>query len=130
MNTSGLTTDDQWFRSENGSGLLAGSPLTYFSVTDAGQKILDAIENNKPLPVNHAALTQRLLAKGAVHPAYDTPGNAADLTVVIPSYVSETTHLDRLQTLVDSLVGLHLIVVDDCSPIGIVLSGAEVIRLP
>jgi mycofactocin system glycosyltransferase len=130
MNTSGLTTDDQWFRSENGSGLLAGSPLTYFSVTDAGQKILDAIESNEPLPVNHAGLTQRLLAKGAVHPVYDTPGNAADLTVVIPSYVSETTHLERLQTLVDSLAGLHLIVVDDCSPIGIVLSGAEVIRLP
>jgi mycofactocin glycosyltransferase len=48
---------------------------------------------------------------------------------VIPSYISETTHLERLQTLVDSLAGLHLIVVDDCSPIEIVVSGAEVIRL-
>jgi mycofactocin glycosyltransferase len=129
MSTSGLTTDDQWFRSENGTGLLAGSPLTYFSVTAAGQKILDAIENNEPLPAHHAALTQRLLTKGAVHPVFDTPGDAAALTVVIPSYISETTHLERLQTLVDSLAGLHLIVVDDCSPIEIVVSGAEVIRL-
>jgi mycofactocin system glycosyltransferase len=129
MSTSGLTTDDQWFRSENGTGLLAGSPLTYFSVTAAGQKILDAIENNEPLPAHHAALTQRLLTKGAVHPVFDTPGDAAELTVVIPSYVSQKTHLERLQTLVDSLAGLHLIVVDDCSPIEIVVSGAEVIRL-
>jgi len=43
MSTAGLIPDDQWFRSENGTGLLAGSPLTFFSVTDAGQKILDAI---------------------------------------------------------------------------------------
>ena len=48
-----LLPDDQWFRSKNGNGVLAGSPLTYFGVTDAGSKILDAIETNSELPQNH-----------------------------------------------------------------------------
>jgi mycofactocin glycosyltransferase len=129
MSATSLTTDDQWFRSEDGATLLAGSPLTFFSVTDAGQKILGAIENNHPLPSNHAALTKRLLATGAAHPKYDFSGNAADLTVVIPSSISEQGHLERLQTLVNSLTGLQIIVVDDCSPIAVAVTGADVIRL-
>lgn len=128
MGASGLTPDDQWFRSENGSGLLAGSPLTFFSVTDAGKKILDAIENNESLPAHHAALTKRLLATGAVHPVFENVGNADDLTAVIPSYIAEEKQLKRLQSLVDSLIGIRIIVVDDCSPISISLTGAEVIR--
>jgi len=129
MSTAGLIPDDQWFRSENGTGLLAGSPLTFFSVTDAGQKILDAIENNESLPPNHTALTKRLLATGAVHPVFENVGNADDLTVVIPSYIANETQLKRLQSLVDSLVGIRIIVVDDCSPIAVTITGAEVIRL-
>jgi mycofactocin system glycosyltransferase len=129
MSAAGLIPDDQWFRSENGTGLLAGSPLTFFSVTDAGKKILDAIENNEALPTHHAALTQRLLATGAVHPVCHSAGNADDLTVVIPSYVSNKKQLQRLQSLVVSLIGTRIIVVDDCSPTAISITGAEVIRL-
>jgi mycofactocin glycosyltransferase len=129
MTASGLIPDDQWFRSENGTGLLAGSPLTFFSVTDAGKKILDAIENNEALPTNHTALTKRLLATGAVHPVFDTEGNPQDLTVVIPSYVADEKQLNRLQSLLSSLIGIRIIVVDDCSPISVTLTGAEVIRL-
>jgi len=129
MSTAGLIPDDQWFRSENGAGLLAGSPLTFFSVTDAGQKILDAIENNQSLPPNHTALTKRLLATGAVHPVYDSAGNTDDLTVVIPSYIADERQLVRLQSLVDSLSGIRIIVVDDDSPIAVSLTGAEVVRL-
>ena len=129
MTTSTLVTDDQWFRSENGKGLLAGSPLTFFSVTDAGEKILNAIENSEPLPVNHQALTQRLLATGAVHPTHTTSGEAAELTVVIPSFISERKQLERLQSLVDLFFGLRVIVVDDCSPVTVCVNGAEVIRL-
>jgi mycofactocin system glycosyltransferase len=130
MGASRFTTDDQWFRSENGTGLLAGSPLTYFSVTDAGKTILDAIENNAPLPAYHTSLTGRLLAKGAIHPVYNASGNAAHLTVVIPAYISQQQHLERLQTLVNSLEGLRVVVVDDCSPIEVSITGAEVIRRP
>ncbi len=129
MSSSGFIPDDQWFRSENGTGLLAGSPLAFFSVTDAGKKILDAIENNEALPTNHAALTKRLLATGAVHPVYDTVGDADNLTVVIPSYIANEKQLKRLQLLVDSLTGTRIIVVDDCSPIAVIITGAEVIRL-
>ena len=129
MSTAGLIPDDQWFRSENGTGLLAGSPLTFFSVTDAGQKILDAIENNESLPPNHTALTKRLLATGAVHPVHGGLGNADDLTVVIPSFIANETQLERLQSLVDSLVGIRIIVVDDSSPITVTITGAEVLRL-
>lgn len=130
MGSSRFTTDDQWFRSENGTGLLAGSPLTYFSVTDAGKKILDAIENNAPLPAHHTSLTDRLLAKGAIHPVYHASGNAADLTVVIPTFITQQEHLERLQTLVNSLQGKRIVVVDDCSPIEVSVTGAEVIRRP
>ena len=129
VGSSGLIPDDQWFRSENGTSLLAGSPLTFFSVTDAGKKILDAIENNESLPANHAVLTKRLLATGAVHPVYDTVGDADNLTVVVPSYITNDEQLQRLQSLVDSLIGTRIIVVDDCSPIAVSMTGAEVIRL-
>ena len=130
MEPARFTADDQWFRSENGTGLLAGSPLTFFSVTDAGKMILDAIENNASLPEQHTSLTSRLLAKGAIHPIYNALGNAADLTVVIPTYISQQQHLERLQTLVNFLEGLRIVVVDDCSPIEVSITGAEVIRIP
>lgn len=129
MSGARLIPDDQWFRSENGTGLLAGSPLTFFSVTDAGRIVLDAIENNEPLPSNHAALTKRLLATGAVHPVCDHAGNAHDLTVVVPSFIANESQLKRLQSLVDSLNGIRIIVVDDFSPIAVSIVGAEVIRL-
>jgi mycofactocin system glycosyltransferase len=129
MSAAGLIPDDQWFRSESGTSLLAGSPLTFFSVTDAGKKILDAIEHNKSLPENHSALTKRLLATGAVHPVQKSMGNADDLTVVIPSYIAIEEQLKRLQLLVDSLTGVRIIVVDDCSPLAVSVTGADVIRL-
>jgi len=129
MSNIRYTTDDQWFRSESGTGLLAGSPLTYFTVTDAGSKILDAIENKEALPAQHAALTNRLLAVGAIHPTYDTPADPAELTVVIPAFIQDAKTLERLQTLVNSLLGPRIIVVDDCSPTEFSIDGAEVIRL-
>ena len=129
MSNIRLTTDDQWFRSESGTSLLAGSPLTHFTVTEAGAKILDAIENNETLPAQHAALTQRLLAVGAIHPTYDTPVDPVELTVVIPAFIQDATALERLQTLVNSLPGPRIIVVDDCSPTEFTIDGAEVIRL-
>lgn len=124
-----FNTDDQWFRSKDGSGLLAGSPLTYFTVTDAGARILDAIEKDEALPAQHAALTNRLLAVGAIHPIYETPVNPDDITVVIPAFIKDLQARERLQTLVDSLAGPRIIVVDDCSPTAFTIDGAEVLRL-
>ena len=123
-----LLPDDQWFRSKNGNGVLAGSPLTYFGVTDAGSKILDAIETNSELPQNHAQLTDRLLATGAVHPVPDSPSALTDITVVIPAFISNAESHVHLQKLVASLVGLTIIIVDDASPHPIDITGARVVR--
>lgn len=124
-----FSTDDQWFRTESGTGLLAGSPLTYFTVTEAGAHILEAIEKNEALPAQHAALTNRLLAVGAIHPSYETPVNPEELTVVIPAFIRDSQAKERLQTLIDSLSGPRIIVVDDCSPVELTINGAEVLRL-
>jgi mycofactocin system glycosyltransferase len=123
-----LIPDDQWFRSRNGNGVLAGSPLTYFGVTDAGSKILDAIETNSELPQNHAQLTDRLLVTGAVHPIPDSTAEFSDITVVIPAFITDTDSHTYLQELVTSLVGLTIIIVDDASPHPIDIDGAHVIR--
>ncbi len=126
--TNKFVADDQWFRSKNGQGVLAGSPLTYFGVTDAGSKILDAIETNSELPQNHAQLTDRLLATGAVHPVPNDRVPLADITIVIPAFITNTQSLDHLEELVASLAGLSIIIVDDASPLHIDIDGVRVIR--
>jgi len=123
-----LLPDDQWFRSKNGNGVLAGSPLTYFGVTDTGSEILDAIETNSELPQNHAQLTDRLLATGAVHPVADNPSALTDITVVIPAFISNAESHVHLEKLVASLVGLTIIIVDDASPHPVDINGARVLR--
>ncbi|MSV36921.1 MAG: glycosyltransferase, partial [Actinobacteria bacterium] len=120
--------DAQWFRSQKGNGVLAGSPLTYFGVTDAGSKILDAIESNADLPQNHSQLTDRLLATGAVHPAQSLEANSSDVTVVIPAFITDTQSHTNLENLIASLIGLAIVVVDDASPHPVHISGARVIR--
>ena len=123
-----LIPDDQWFRSRNKNGVLAGSPLTYFGVTDAGSKILDAIETNSLLPENHAQLTDRLLATGAVHPMPKNTAALSDITVVIPAYITSSESLADLKKLVTSLAGLTIVIVDDASPHAVNIDGARVIR--
>ncbi len=123
-----LLPDDQWFRSKNGNGVLAGSPLTYFGVTDTGSEILDAIETNSELPQNHAQLTDRLLATGAVHPVANNPSALTDITVVIPAFISNAESHVHLEKLVASLVGLTIIIVDDASPHPVDINGARVLR--
>ena len=123
-----LIPDDQWFRSKNGNGVLAGSPLTYFGVTDAGSKILDAIETNSMLPENHAQLTDRMLATGAVHPVPNSLAALTDITVVIPAYITSSESHADLKKLVASLAGLTIIIVDDASPHSVNIDGARVLR--
>ena len=126
--TMNLIPDDQWFRSRNGNGVLAGSPLTYFGVTDAGARILDAIETNSELPPNHTQLTDRLVATGAVHPVPEHAADLVDITVVIPAYITNAESQTHLEELVTALTGLTIIVIDDASPLPIAIKGARVIR--
>lgn len=124
-----LRPDLQWNRSPKGNSLIAGSPLSYFKVSDKGTEILRLIEGNDLLPDGHESLTSRLVATGAAHPLWHMPADVADITVVIPVYLRESRDLDRLVHLVQSLSGLSVIVIDDCSPEPFSITGAKVIRL-
>lgn len=67
--------------------VIAGSPLRLFRLSPAGQRVLEAIEQNQPLPSGHAKLTDRLVDAGAVHPnASESPFTAADVTIVVPAF--------------------------------------------
>lgn len=120
--------DEQWFRSADGRTLLAGSPLTSFTVSEAGARILDAIEHNDSLPAHHETLTSRLLATGAVHPATSRSVALTDITVVIPAYLDSAIAQQNLTELVASLHGIAVVVVDDASPETLAITGATVIR--
>lgn len=123
-----LRPDHQWFRASDGKSLVAGSPLTFFSVSDKGANILTLVENNDLLPDGHEQLTDRLVAAGSAHPLWHMPVSAEDITVVIPAFLKESRDLDRLASLIRRLDGLQVIVVDDCSQEPIVVPGATVIR--
>ena len=125
---AGFTTDSQWFRTSNGLGVVAGSPLTQFRVTQAGSTILDALEHGAPLPHGHAPLTSRLLAKGAIHPMDPEPLQHKDITVIIPTYITTTHQLTRLQKLITQLQGIGVVIVDDASPIMVEIDHAVVVR--
>ncbi|MEI8286923.1 MAG: mycofactocin biosynthesis glycosyltransferase MftF [Actinomycetes bacterium] len=126
--TKEMFPDEQWFRSPDGKTLLAGSPLTSFTVSEAGARILDVLENGQALPTKHEALTSRLLATGAVHPHTDHSVALSDITVVIPAYVTNELGLAQLNELITNLRGVAVIVVDDASPKTPAITGATVVR--
>lgn len=125
---SSFVIDSQWFRTRSGLGVLAGSPLTQFSVTKTGATVLDALETGRELPLGHGPLTSRLLATGAIHPVLSSRASIADVTVVIPSYCTDDEKVARLKHLVASLHELSIIVVDDASPIEFSVDDAELVR--
>jgi mycofactocin system glycosyltransferase len=102
--------------------LIAGSPLRLFRLSTAGQRIVEAIEQNAPLPSGHARLTDRLVEAGAIHPKpAPSPFTAADVTIVVPAFNAQPTVPN---------VGGEVIVVDDASdPPLTPATGHRVIRL-
>ena len=56
--------DRHWWRSRNGSGLVAGAPGTFFRLTGKGASIVDAIESDGV--AGESPLVDRLVAAGAV----------------------------------------------------------------
>lgn len=120
--------DTLWQRSHDGRGLLAGSPPTWWSVTGAGATVLDSLEKGAPLPPNHSALTDRLLAGGAIHPVDPTPCHASEMTVVIPVLARDDAAHRSLAALVGSLAPLRVVIVDDGSPRPVTVDGVPVVR--
>jgi len=135
--TSGLCfiADSSWRRPANGNVVLAGSPLTLFSLSQAGQTIAECIERAQPLPQGHEVLTERLLNAGAIHPIPSTINSTrfalSTVTAVIPAYIRTAQDAEALKSLVASCLALHsVVVVDDCSPLALPdLGAAQVIRL-
>lgn len=123
--------DAEWVRGATAPrGVLAGSPPVWFTVTDEGAAILDALEAGAPLPHGHEPLTDRLLARGAIHPVPGAPVDAGLLTVVIPARV-DAGGASVLAALVARLTGdpgsPRVIVVDDSSDPPLRIPGADVV---
>jgi mycofactocin system glycosyltransferase len=120
--------DASWRRLPKEQVVIAGSPLKVFRITDAGEKIINALEGGAQLPDGHEPLTSRLEAAGAIHPVCDGLVNEDDMEVVIPAYITDETQAQHLQLLVDVLQPLRITVVDDASPLPVACTGATVIR--
>lgn len=102
--------------------VIAGSPLRLFRLSAAGTRVVEAIELHRPLPANHALLTDRLVTAGAIHPVHtDSPFSSADVTIVVPAFNAHPT--------VNHDAG-EIIVVDDASePPLVATPGQRMIRL-
>jgi len=61
--------DQSWERF--GNVVLAGSPLTVFRATEAGGRVLDAIERDEVVAAS--PLVDRLLETGSIHPVPEQP---------------------------------------------------------
>ena len=74
--------DQSWERF--GNVVLAGSPLTVFRATEAGGRVLDAIERDEVVAAS--PLVDRLLETGSIHPVPEQPSTLSmnDVTVVTP----------------------------------------------
>ena len=127
--TNNYSADKQWFRSKDGKKLLAGSPLTMFTVSSAGSAVLDAIESDTPLPTQHRQLTERLSATGAIHPRNVAPCSPDQVTVVIPAFIHDEEDQVALQVLVDELRPLRIVIVDDASPFFYEIVKTTMVRL-
>lgn len=121
-----LRRDTHWWRSRDGIGLLAGAPGTFFRVSEAGGRVLDAVENGET--VDSSPLTDRLVAGGAAHPEPGAPVDPADLTVVIPCFAADENVAARAVALADSLAPLPCVIVDDASPVPVETSRHRVVR--
>lgn len=117
--TSRFVTDISWRRPAQGNVVLAGSPLTLFSLSEAGRRIAENIERGQSLTSGHESLTERLLDAGAIHPIPEPSNSEAmnTITAVIPAFVRSAEEAQHLKSLVAMCADFFaVIVVDDCSP--------------
>lgn len=114
---------------DGGRALLGGSPLKLFRLTEHGARLVEQIRAGADLGTGHAALTDRLLDAGVVHPipAPGTGPSVDDVTLVVPAH---DVPPERLVALIAASGVRRTIVVDDASrsPVD-PPAGAEVVRL-
>ncbi|MFM1791257.1 MAG: mycofactocin system glycosyltransferase [Actinomycetota bacterium] len=122
-----LRRDRHWWRSKDGNGLVAGTPGSFFRLTEKGSQIVDSIDAGRP--VDGSPLVDRLIAAGAVHPLPGAGVPHDRVTVVIPVFARTDDDVTRVQSLVDALSPLRVVVVDDASPVTVGVRAWRVIRL-
>ena len=102
--------------------VIAGSPLRLFRLSPAGQRVVEAIEQDQPLPAKHHKLTDRLVDAGAIHPVHtESMFTASDVTIVVPAFGVEPDAFSH---------GGEVIVVDDGSEPALNPQGWRTIRVP
>jgi mycofactocin system glycosyltransferase len=122
-----LRLDRHWWRSRNGNGLVAGTPGTFFRLTEKGSQIVDSVEAGHPAA--DSPLVDRLIAAGAVHPVPGVSIPVDQLTVVIPTFARSDDDVMRVRALVAALAPLPVVVVDDASPVTVDVDARRVVRL-
>jgi mycofactocin glycosyltransferase len=118
--TAAFILDGSYRRYDN--VVIAGSPLRLFRLSAGGRSVVEAIEQDQPLPARHAKLTDRLVDAGAIHPSPTAAQlTAADVTIVVPAF-------NALPHVVHD--GSTVIVVDDASEPKLAASdGIRLVRL-
>lgn len=91
MSVARFSLDSSYRRPNNGRVVIAGSPLRLFTLSEAGTKVVAAIERGDDPPQPHQRLTDRLLDAGALHPRLPALGDrpcvdASSLTIVVPAH--------------------------------------------
>ena len=126
---TGFTLDSSVRRAGGGRVLIGGSPLILLRLTAAGAAMIDQIERGNPISAGTktAALLDRLLDAGVIHPHHPTGPLPADVTVVVPAYQAPPDALRAIVTSCEGTAGV--IIVDDASPRPLgPIAGATVIR--
>lgn len=123
------TLDGSVRRAGEGRVLIGGSPLVLLRLTPAGADLIDRIERGEAVSAGPktAALLDRLLDAGILHPRHSTGPSAAEVTVVVPAFRASA---DALRGIVDACAHTAgVVIVDDASPQPIApVAGATVIR--
>ncbi|MEI7547241.1 MAG: mycofactocin biosynthesis glycosyltransferase MftF [Actinomycetota bacterium] len=106
--------------------MIAGSPLRLFRLSTGGATVIAMAEAGEvPVTASIRQLIDRFIDAGALHPApAHGPFGPTEITVVIPAF-------GRVPLAVGSpaLAGMHVIVVDDASPVPIpVGDGVTLVR--
>ena len=98
--------------------MIAGSPLRLFRLSTGGAQVVSMAEiGEEPDTAPVHQLLDRFVDAGAMHPVHDrSPFTPSQVTVVIPAH----GRLPRALPL-----GVHVIVVDDASPIPLTLDDAH-----
>jgi mycofactocin system glycosyltransferase len=111
--------------------LSGGSPWRLLRLPGGSRAVAERWVGGGEVQAGEERFARTLVQQGLLHPLYRSEANVDDVDVVVPVH----NDLDALAVLLESLIGLHVTVVDDASSEGEGVAkcaqrfGAEVVRL-